>query len=280
MKTDAKSVVACQMYPWFQRYDKNGKKWREYLDEILTILAQAGYGAWEQSYPDEAEAQVVKKSLDNHGLAARSQYVGGRWHDPESGAKTLAEAQVAAEAGRSIGVETVVCNPEPVAWGKPLDKSDDEIKRQCELFGRYGEWLSTLGMKLAYHTHDPEMRQGAREFHHMMLHTNPAHVGFCLDTHWVYRGFGNSQMALDDVILAYGDRIAALHLRQSHNGIWTETLGEGDIDHSRLVAKLKEIGFTGPITTECALETGTPMTMGFLEAERTSRDWVGRTFGC
>jgi len=280
MNTQPKAIAACQMYPWTQRYQKRGGNWREHLDEIFSIVAGAGYGAWEQGYPDDTEARAVKTLLDKHGLAARSQYVGGRWHDADCARSTLDTARRAAEAGRSIGVEIIVCNPEPIAWGQPLDKSDDEIKRQCELFGQFGEWLSKLGMKLAYHTHDPEMRQGAREFHHMMLRTDPAHVGFCLDTHWVYRGFGNSQLALDDVIHVYGNRIAALHLRQSHGGVWAETLGEGDIDHSRLTAKLKEIHFAGPLTAECAIEAGTPMTLEFPEAERTSREWIRKTFNC
>lgn len=280
MAISAKSVVACQMYPWLQRYEKRGLNWREHLDEIISILAQAGYQAWDQSYPNEDEAQAVSVILHKHGLIARSQYIGGRWHERDSERKELEDARRAAEAGRSIGVELVICNPEPVAWGKPLDKTDAEIERQCKLFGQFGEWLSTLGMKLAYHTHDPEMRQGAREFHHIMLNTNPAHVGFCLDAHWVYRGCGNSQMALDDVIQAYGNRMAALHLRQSHGGVWAETLGEGDIDYSRLAAKLKEIQFAGPIIAECAIESGTPQTMSDLEADRKSRAWIRKTFDC
>jgi inosose dehydratase len=278
MKT--KSVVACQMYPWSQRFGKRGQNWREHLDGILSILAATGYDAWDQSYPDENEAQAVKVLLDKHGLMARSQYVGGRWHEAATAPKALEQGKIAAEAGGSIGVKVVICNPEPIAWGKPFDKSDDEIKRQCDFFGQYGAWLAERGMTLAYHTHDPEMRQGAREFQHMMLRSNPAQVRFCLDTHWVYRGFGNSQMALDDVILAYGDRIAALHLRQSHGGVWTETLGEGDIDHGPLLAKLRETGFDGPIITECAIEEGTPATLEFVEAERASREWVRKIFGC
>lgn len=275
-----KSIVASQMYPWSQRYAKRGMNWRDKLDEIFSVLAQAGYQAWDQSYPDEAEAQAVKAILDRHGLVARSQYIGGRWHEPELEIKTLEEAKRAAEAGRAIGVEVIICNPEPIAWGKPLDKTDDQIKRQCELFTQFGEWLSTLGMKLAYHTHDPEMRQGAREFHHMLVNTDPAKVGLCLDTHWVYRGCGNSQIALDDMIQLYGHRITALHLRQSHRGVWAETLGEGDIDYSRLAAKLKEIQFVGPIVAECAIEDGTPETLSDLEAQRQSREWILKVFSC
>jgi len=278
MKTNTKSVVACQMYPWSQRCQEKGENWREHLDQILSTLAEAGYEAWEQSFPEKAEAQTVKALLDRHELVARSQYIGGRWHEPESGRKTLDAAKREADAGRSIGVEIVVCNPEPIAWGKPLDKTDDEIKRQCDLINRFGEWLSNLGVKLSYHTHDSEMRQGAREFHHMLLRTNPAHVGFCLDAHWVYRGCGNSQMALDDIIHAYGNRLAALHLRQSRDNVWMETLGEGDIDYSVLAAKVKEILFAGPIIVECAIEPGTPQTMSDVEAQRQSREWIRKTF--
>lgn len=273
------TTVACQMYPWFLRYKKREQNWRDHLDGILASLAESGYQGWDQSYPDETEARAVKTLLDKHGLIARSQYVGGRWHDPDTIAKTLDEAKRSAEAGRSIGVRVIVCNPEPIAWGQPLDKNDDQIKRQCEAFCQYGQWLAKMGMKLAYHTHDPEMRQGAREFHHMMLSSDPAVVGFCLDVHWVYRGLGNSQVGLDDIIQLYGDRITALHLRQSRNGVWTQALGDGDINYRPLAAKLEEIRFAGPIIAECATESTTPQTLSDLEADRISRQWIQKTLG-
>ena len=85
-------------------------------------------------------------------------------------------------------------------------------------------------MVLAYHNHDAEMREGAREFHHMLTGTDPANVKLCLDAHWIYRGSGNSQVALFDIVEIYVDRIVELHLRQSHDGIWSEVFGEGDIN--------------------------------------------------
>ncbi|MCW8983980.1 MAG: LSm family protein, partial [Thermoanaerobaculales bacterium] len=67
---------------------------------------------------------------------------------------------------------------------------------------------------------------------HMMLGTDPANVTLCLDAHWIYRGAGNSAVALFDVVKLYGRRVTELHLRQSKANIWTEALSEGDIDET------------------------------------------------
>jgi len=48
---------------------------------------------------------------------------------------------------------------------------------------------------------DAELRQGGREFHHMLTATNPDDVKLCLDAHWIYRGCGDSQVAVFDAPL-------------------------------------------------------------------------------
>ena len=121
-------------------------------------------------------------------------------------------------------------------------------------------------MTLAYHNHDPELRLAARELHHMLASTNPEYVKFCLDSHWIYRGSGNSNIALFDIVELYGDRIVELHVRQSRDGIWTETLGEGDIDYARLVRVLNEKGIQPLVTVEQAVESESPKTMDSLAA--------------
>lgn len=97
-----------------------------------------------------------------------------------------------------------------------------------------------MGITLAYHNHDAEMREGAREFHHMLTGTNPENVKLCLDAHWIYRGAGNSQFALFDIVELYCDRIVERHLRQSHDGIWSEVFGAGDIDYTSLTVMLNK----------------------------------------
>jgi inosose dehydratase len=176
------------------------------------------------------------------------------------------------------GTRIVVVNPDPIEWGKPLAKDDGQLRLQLRAIKKLGADLSREGMALAYHTHDPEMLHGAREFHHMLMNTDPAEVGLCLDTHWVWRGCGNSQVALDDLIGLYGQRIRSLHLRQSHDGVWDEVFGEGDISHVRLVACLKSIGFEGPLLLEQAYEEGTPTALEPIETHRHGKNSIQKIF--
>ena len=119
---------------------------------------------------------------------------------------------------------------------------------------------------------------GAREFHHMMQRTDPNHVTFCLDVHWVYRGALNSNVAVFDVIKMYGDRISELHIRQSRDHVWTETFGPGDIDYPGVVFALKERGLKPMLVLEQAAEEGTPHTMNALDAHRKSQAAVRTIF--
>ena len=134
------------------------------------------------------------------------------------------------------------------------------------------------GVTLAYHNHDIELRHAGREFHHMMLGTDPALVSLCLDSHWVFRGSGNSQVALFDVVRLYGSRVVELHLRQSKDGIWSETLDVGDIDHERLAGELRKAGAKPHLVLEVAVEKGTPKTMSPAEAHRRSAAYARATF--
>ena len=84
------------------------------------------------------------------------------------------------------------------------------------------------------------------------------------------RGTGGSQIALFDVIKLYGDRIVEVHLRQSHDGIWCETFGEGDIDYTRLVDELAERSITPLWVLEQAVEADSPNTMDAAAAHAIS----------
>ena len=135
-----------------------------------------------------------------------------------------------------------------------------------------------MGLVLAYHNHDIELRKSAREFHHMLAGTDPKYVKFCLDSHWVYRGSGDSSVALFDVVTLYASRIVEVHLRQSVDGIWSETFGEGDIDYPALVRKLKKAGVKPHLVLEQAVEEGTPLSLDVVESHRRSLEYATRVF--
>ena len=89
----------------------------------------------------------------------------------------------------------------------------------------------------------------------MLTATDPANVKFCLDAHWVFRGCGDSQVALFERLEHYGERIVELHLRQSRGGVWTEVFSaDGDVDYARLSAWLQQHNVRPRLTLEQAVE--------------------------
>ena len=206
-------------------------------------------------------------------------YVNSTLHEEAEIEKSITNALAVAKAAKPMGVEIVVTNPSPIQWGGEANKTDEQIKIQAEALDRLGKELRQLGLKLAYHNHNMEMRESAREFHHMMLGTDPENVHLCLDAHWIYRGSGNSQVALFDIVNLYADRIVEMHLRQSHDGIWSEVFEAGDVDYNRLAEKLLDKKIYPHLVLEQAVEEGTPHTMDAIEANRKSLAYVQEVFG-
>jgi inosose dehydratase len=272
------SIVGTQAYCWFQIYQEQGQKYEERLDEVFASVAAAGIQAWEGGCSSQADADRQKELLKKHGLVSRSMYVGGDLHTADW-PKAIEAMLAQARWGQSLGVQVVVSNPSPLAWNQPRNKSDDQLKTQAEALDTLGKKLRADGLQLAYHTHDPEMRAAAREFHHMLLATDPQNVGLCLDAHWVYRGAENSQVALFDIVKLYGPRLRSVHLRQSQQGVWTETFGNGDIDYRQLAQALADLKFAGPLILEQCVEKGTPRTLPGEERQRRGRAYIREVFG-
>lgn len=270
-------IIGTQMYPWLQFFREQHKELSEHLDEAFAMIAEAGLEAVEHTIGNEAEADEIGRLLEHFKLKLPSIYTGGMLHitNWRATADSIVRRAVLA---KKLGIHYVSLNPDPNPMKVNRDKNDEELRRQAEALIYLTKALKDEGLTLAYHTHSPEMRASAREFHHMCIATRDAGMKLCLDAHWVYRGAENSQVALEDIVSLYGDRIAVMHLRQSHDGVWTETLQDGDVDYRPIAQKLHSIHFDGPLYIETAFEQGTPRTMSMVESHRKSKQWVQRVF--
>ncbi len=208
----------------------------------------------------------------------RSLYVNSVLHERQKADQSIDSVLAIAEKAKSIGTKIIVTNPSPIQWGGAQNKDDSQLKVQAASMDKLGWQLKAMGLTLSYHNHDIELRNAAREFHHMMVGTDPAYVTLCLDAHWVYRGAGNSAVALFDVLKLYGRRVTELHLRQSKDNIWTEAFEDGDINYRRLAKHLLDIDINPHIVLEQAVEKGTPKTMKTVEAFRRSSIYARRVF--
>jgi len=270
--------VACNQYPWGTFYARQKKDFNKLLDSGLAEVKASGLDGFEPGVGGLKQIEPMMPLLHKHGLEMRSLYVNSTLHDAAQTDRSIEEVLAAAEKAKSVGTRILVTNPSPLRWGGPENKTDEQLQVQATALSKLGAGLQKMGMILAYHNHDIELRNAAREFHHMMAGTDPALVTLCLDAHWIYRGAGNSQVALFDVLKLYGPRITELHLRQSQDGVWTEAFGPGDIDYPRLADELRKIRIKPLLVLEQAVEAGSPNTMNAVEAFRKSVQYTRQTF--
>lgn len=238
------------------------------LDEEMAGLAAVGINGLEPGLTAADQVDALASQLARHDFEMRSIYTGSTLLDPSEADQEIERIVELAKRAKAVGTKIVVTNPSPLPNG--LAKTDAQLKAQAAGLNRLGRELAALDMTLAYHNHDVELKNAAREFHHMMLGTDPGCLSLCLDAHWVYRGAGNSQVALFDVVKLYGSRVVELHLRQSTDNVWCELFGDGDIDYRALWKELVQCGADPLLVLEQGPEQGTPQTMEIQEAHRRS----------
>lgn len=263
--------VSCNSYTWSVYFKRDGKDFSKNIDAGLMAVAKSGLDGFEPSFASIEQINIMLPLLKKHNLAMRSFYTGSLLFDPSQVKGNIDKILRLAEAAQKAGASIVVTNPSPVKRGEGENKNDDQLIIQANALNKLGEKLKSMGMILAYHNHDVELSLAARELHHMMLGTDPDNVKLCLDVHWVYRGAGNSNVALFDFMKLYSNRIVELHLRQSTNFVWSEVFSaKGDVDYNGVAAFLKKKKIAPLLVLEQAVEKGTPNTMGAVKAHRDS----------
>lgn len=267
--------LAAAFYVWTQQFRTQNKTLAEGIPEALAATRRAGYRAVElmaQCFaPDLCE--LTLKALRDNRLELPSVYNGGPMHTAEQAEQTIADTLRLAAAAKPAGAYLLNFNPSP----KPNKerKSDAELEAQARYVNALGEKLRLQGFRLHLHHHDPEMAEEAREWRHLLNHSDPRLVGFCLDLDWVRQG-GQQPLA---ILKEAGTRLVSLHLRNSRDGIWTEDFGDGDIDYQAVAEHLKQIGFQGLLIVELAYRKETRITRSLEENLRISRQYAEKVFG-
>ena len=235
----------------------------------LAEIAMSGVKGFEPIAGSAEDVRRLGSLLEKHKLEMRSLYVNSRLHESAGFDEAIRGVLAIAKEAKALETKIIVTNPVPIRWGGLEDKSHAQLKVQSTALNELGIEVRKLGLTLAYHNHDAELRQSAREFHYMLTATDPENVKLCLDSHWIYRGCGDSQVALFDAMAHYHTRIVELHLRQSVNGILLETSSmEGDIDYSRLFEQLKTWQLKPHPVLEQAVEEKSPDMLSAVEAHR------------
>ena len=261
----AQQFISSNGYNWITFYQRAGKVWGQDWDACIQDYAHSGLKALEPSIGHVDDLNKLIPALKKYNISLPSIYVGSILHEPKEADLSIQRILAIADRLKSEGTNIFVTNPSPLKNG--MTKTDAELVCQVEKLNLLGSLLKQKGITLAYHTHDVEFRENAREFHYVLQQTKPENLAFCMDVHWVYRGAGNSEQMVFDILKTYGNRIVALHIRQSENGVWTETFsGKGDIDYVRLAKELKKQKIKPHLVIEQCLESKTIQTMDAAQA--------------
>lgn len=264
-----------QPYVWTQQFQKEKVALNDGLEKLFSASQRAGFTRMElinsflaPDLKDRTTALVRQYNFDIPVV-----YHGGPFYDAESAERTISQILATADAAKELhaGWINTNCNPKP----KRERKTDMELDTEVRYLNRLGEHLKERGVRLMLHNHDADMMEGAREWRHILRATNPKLVWFCVDVHWVYRG---KQDPLE-LLRAAGQRLASLHIRNSVNGVWSESLGDGDVDYAAVTRLLQQMKYKGLLAVELAYEKETKTTRSLEEDLKISREYAQRVFG-
>jgi len=275
-----KMPISSNGYNWTTFYRREGKIWGENPVEDMRRYAETGLKAFEPGIENPNMLEKLIPEMRKNGISMPSMYANSILHEENQVESSIENIMAIAEVAAPFGCKIFVTNPSPIDWNNPVNKTDTQLRIQSEAMNRLGKLLRQKGITLAYHTHDMELRAGAREIHHVLQNTDPKNVAFCYDTHWVYRGSDNSELAVFDMLKMYGDRIVELHIRQSDQGVWQETFtSKGDINYESFAEELSKKKIKPHIVIEQCLETDSPKSMDVVQAHKKDLLEVQKLFG-
>jgi inosose dehydratase len=266
--------LATQTVIWAQQFGQRKIATVDGLEEAFASTLKAGYhrvelmGTWVQGEALAKTQALAKK----YKIACPICYNGGVMHEQGAAEKTIATTLEVATGLKSVGGEIISFNPSPKPKGAL--KTDDELALQARNVNLLGKQLQSRGMKLFVHHHDPEMKEGAREWRHLLRNTDPKLMWVCMDTDWVMRG-GQDVLGL---LKECQGRLGSMHLRNSRDNVWLESLDSGQVDYPAVAAYLKQNGFTGYLVVELYYAKETKVTRSVEENLRLSRLYAEKTF--
>lgn len=257
-------------------YAREGINFTENLDRCFAEMKEAGLAGFEAIVfqPDELDAYI--DAIKKQNMQLRSFYTSGNLHDEAVAETEIKRALAIAERSKVTGAKVVVFNPQPKSG-----KSDAELDRQNQNLDILGAELRKRGMTLAMHYHTTELEYAAREFHGFMCNTDPKNVSLCLDAHWSYRASNNSAISAYTHAKLYADRVAELHLRQSQDGVWTETfMTKSDLDYNKILAILHQGNSPADhlVVLEQTPENNTPKTLKPFDIFKQSVEAVKKMY--
>jgi len=244
------------------------------LDDLFAAVPYAGFQNIELNHGffTPALRDKVIALTRKHSLLMPSVYVGGGMHEEALADKTTASALEIGGLCKQFACTAVVNNPDTKPKNAP--KTDEELDTQARLLNRLGKTLAGQGLHLRIHHHTVEMADNAREFRHILHHTDPQYVTLCVDVEHAEHGGMDPNVILREG----GKRVTEIHVRNKVKTVPLEAFGPGDIDDVQIARTVKETGASPLVVIELTYHADTVITRDFRESLKMSRQYAEKTF--
>jgi inosose dehydratase len=221
------------------------------FDSLLSVLAkigELGFAGFETGFRNlQSQADhpgSARQQIESSGLQFFGVHIFLLRYDEQAHIAPAELYERVAETGAALGAQRLILSGAPASI-------DQELARKVEGLHNAGKAAKKLGLKLAYHNHDKEFQNGAREMQRLLQATDPDLVSFLIDAGHAFQGGADVPAFIEQ---NYG-RITGLHLRDFHDGKQVP-LGSGDFPLAQVAAVLKKTNWQGWVLAEEEREDG------------------------
>jgi len=272
-KTRSERKVLVGAHPWVYAATQPNYDIYPVLDRIFGDMSYAGLDGIELMhtalrYPDAVERIAALSNEYNLSIIGTS-FGGAMWnrtqHDAVFEDARVVVTRLAEMGGRTLGTSV---------GRAPQTKTAEQLDAQAELLRRIMSLCRDNNVELNLHNHTYEVEDDMHDLAGTLIRIPEIKLG--PDLNWLVRG-GVDPV---DFIESFGESIVFLHIRdQNANGMWSEAVGEGDMDYVAIGKALRAAGFSGDAVIELAHEGNFKPTRPLRDSLRMSRAYVKKTLG-
>jgi len=215
------------------------------MEQAIRDIGAAGYVGTEffdgNLLDYEGRIGDLRAVLDQSGVVLVACYSGANFIFDDILGEELARIERAAAVAAELGAEHLV-----VGGGakRANGRQADDFKRLGASLDKVIDIGAKAGLRAHYHPHLSTIVEGPEDVREIFRHTA---IDFCPDTAHLAAAGGDPAAQIRE----FKDRIRYVHLKGWQRDPFAFTpLDRGDLDMAPIVEALKDIGFSGWITTE------------------------------
>jgi len=272
--TGKRGKLAVGAHVWIYASTQPGYDVSPILPQIFSDMKYAGLdGVETMEHPlrKEETTRLIAELIEEHQLPLLGTSYGAAMWDKSKHTEILEDVEsimsnMARVKARTFGTSV----------GHPSGriKTEDELDAQAELLLKLRDLGEKNGVVMNLHNHTYEVENNLHDLKGTLKRIPDFKLG--PDVNWLLR----AEVDPISFLKEYQKNIVFIHLRdQLSNGLWPESLGEGDVDFAEIGEVLNSIRFDGDLVIELAHEGGFEPTRPIRESLKLSREYIQETMG-